>query len=280
MSEELASRVQWSRLRSKAMSHRWLDQEEERQLLQRAQAGDRAAKGELIDSHMRMVVQIAARYESDTLSIHDLVSEGVVGLIEAIERFQLSHATRLSTYAAWWIKARVREYAFSNRRSVPLPSTRGARVARGRLSVTQRELRQRLGREATHAELAEALGVSDTDVVSVSTALSSYDLSLSPGHDGAEFEPLDERPSPEQEVARLESERVLSRAVATALGRLSEREQRILYEQFFGDDEKNMAQVALLLGISRQRVCQIVRRLCKQLARELNGMAASEALSA
>ncbi len=273
MSEEFASREGWNRLRSRAMSRRWLDQDEERELLGRAQAGDRAAKGELIDSHMRMVVQIAARYESDGLSIHDLVSEGVVGLIEAIDRFELSHPTRLSTYAAWWVKARVREYAFSNRRSVCLPSTRGARVARARLSLTQRRLGQQLGREATRAELAEALGISDADVASVATALSSYDLSVGACREGTEFEPSDERPSPEQEFARLESARVLSRAVETALDHLPERDRQIVREQFFADEQKNMAQLGNELGISRQRVCQIFARLRKQLGRELSSVA-------
>lgn len=273
MVREATARSQWSQLKANALLRPWLAADEERELLKRAQEGDRQAVRALVDSHMRLVMQIASRYERDGLSVHDLVSEGVVGLIEAIGRFDMSHQTRLSTYASWWVRARIREFAFENRRTVPIPSTRAARVARARLNVVRRKLSQELGREPSHAELAVAIGVAESDVATVATALSAHDVSLSPDADGFAFEPADDRINPEQAVAERESERVLRRALSTALDTLSERDRKIVHEQFLAEDLKSMAELGRSLGVSRQCVCQIFARLRKKLGRELKHVA-------
>lgn len=206
---------------------------------------------------MRLVVQIASRYARDGLGTHDLVSEGVLGLMEAVRRFDLARETRFASYAGWWVRACVRRYALANRRIVGVPSTRGARIARARLRGTERTLTQRLGRRPTLAELAEALGVSEHDVELVDVALSSRDVSLAP-HDHASIEFPDDTLGPEQAFAEAEHQRVCERSVERALTALSDRERALVREQFFEEDGKSLADLGRALGVSRQRAGQIL----------------------
>lgn len=247
--------------------------ERERELLIRAQGGERAALGELVDSHMKLVTQIAARYERSGLSIQDLASEGVIGLIEAVARFDFAHGARLSTYAGWWIRARIREYALENRRIVPMPSTRAARLTRMQLGSAERRLEQRLGRSPTQAELASEIGVAEADVVSVQSALRRCDVSLSPAPEGRAIELCDaDSSSPEREAAYREVRALLRDAVTYALAELPERDRRMVSEQLL-DDGRNMADLARELGVTRQRVCQVFSRFRKRLERDLRRMA-------
>jgi RNA polymerase sigma-32 factor len=176
-------------------------------------------------------------------------------------------------YAKWWIRARVREYAFENRNLVRLPSTRNGRVTRARLGTMERKLAQKLGRAPTRTELAEALEVTENDVAYVSAALSSYDMSLT--HEPTErgFEPCDEHPSPESLLATLESQRVLSARVQSAVATLEDRDRMIIRAHFLTDEDVSLADLGETLGVTRQRVSQIVSRVRKQLRKELRAIA-------
>jgi len=248
----------WRHYRNKAGEKPLLAADRERELLMRAQRGDPRAVGELVESHMRLVVQIASRYARDGLGTHDLVSEGVLGLMEAVRRFDLARETRFASYAGWWVRACVRRYALANRRIVGVPSTRGARIARARLRGTERTLTQRLGRRPTLSELAEALGVSEHDVELVDVALSSRDVSLAPHDHSSAVEFPDENLGPEQAFAEAEHQRVCERTVERALTALSERERALVREQFFEEDGKSLADLGRALGVSRQRAGQIL----------------------
>ena len=142
----------WGRYRHTAREKPLLEAKQERKLLERARAGDRGAVSELADSHMRLVVQVAARYARDGLSAHDLVAEGTLGLLEAIGRFDLSRDTRFAAYAAWWVRACVRQHALQNRRIVGMPNSRGARIVSARLRSTERRLTQSLNYARTHGQ--------------------------------------------------------------------------------------------------------------------------------
>src|SRR4249920_2827372 len=105
----------WDHWRATAFRMPWLSFGQERELLVLAQTGDRDALQTLCASHLRLVVQIAQQYQRSGVHADDLVSEGSLGFIESVGRFDLAQPTRLSTYAAWWIRARVRAHVFRYR---------------------------------------------------------------------------------------------------------------------------------------------------------------------
>lgn len=227
---------------------------------------------ELCETHLRLVVQIAAQYQRPWVQPDDLVGEGSVGLMEAIGRFDLSQPARLSTYAAWWIRARIRNFCNDSRSIVGLPSTRGARVARAQLANAERVLSQRLERAPTRAELAAELNVNEEDVAGVAVAYATRNTSLSDPDTAQHFEPPDPAPSPEESVAELESKSVLEASLESCLAGLAARD-RMIIDAHYLREEASLADLGASLGISRQRVSQIMLRLRKTLERELRCVA-------
>jgi RNA polymerase sigma-32 factor len=260
---------EWAHYRHVAREKPLLGAREERTMLELAKAGNQRATAELVASHMRLVVQVASCYARNGLSVHDLVSEGMLGLMEAIRRFDLSRDTRFASYAAWWVRACVRQHAFANRRIVRMPDSRGARVARARMRRVERGLTQELGRKPSHAELARALGVSEHDIQLVDAALSGADQSIAPAESGYAFEPLDETSGPEQAVAEAEHAALRSAHMEKAIAQLSDREQIVLREHVYTDDGHSLAHLGRALGVSRQRAGQILAGAREKLRAEL-----------
>lgn len=246
----------WSRYRRSAQAAPLLAAERERDLLARAQRWDKAAVDELIACHMRLVVEIAARHARRGLSAHDLIAEGVVGLMEAVKRYDLSHDTRFSSYAVWWVRACIRQYALANRRIVGMPATRGARRAQARLREAERAMQQSLGREPTRDELARSIGVQEGDIEAVDAALSAWDVSLSQREPYTQPSSLES--SPEMLVAEAEERRLRSHSVENGLRGLTQRERRLVCEQYCEDDGLSLSDLGRELGVSRQRAGQIL----------------------
>jgi RNA polymerase sigma-32 factor len=265
----VARSSEWARYQQLARRRPILDVGRERDLLTRAQASDPAATSELVQCHMRLVVQVAFRYARQGLSAHDLIGEGVLGLMEAVRRFDLSRDTRFGSYATWWVRACIRQYALANRRIVGVPSTRGARLARARLRKAERMLSQHLGRKPTARELSEAMEVSERDVELVEVALSSRDLSLTPVEDGPSFEPEDRAPLPEQVVADAELRARHAASLEAALRCLSARERAVVCEHLYREDTRSLTDLGRLLGVSRQRAGQIFAHACDKLRVQL-----------
>jgi RNA polymerase sigma-32 factor len=257
------------RYRNLAKEKPLLAADREQELLARAQKGDGKATRELVDCHMRLVLQVAGNYARDGISVHDLVGEGVVGLMEAVRRFDLTRSTRFATYASWWVRACVRAHALANRRIVGMPDSRGARVVRSRLRDSERRLAQRLGHKPTRAELALELGVSEDDVALVENALSSRDVPLV-GDQGASFEPCDDGDGPEQAVAQAEADALRHSSLLRALGALNARERDLVVTQLRADDEASLCQLGQKLGVSRQRAGQILAGARDKLRSEMS----------
>jgi RNA polymerase sigma-32 factor len=255
----------WERYRSQALQQPLLDAERERHLLERAKQGGREAAAELVASHMRLVVHVASTYARDGLNVHDLVGEGVVGLMEAVQRFDLDRDVRFASYATWWVRSRVRAHALANRRIVGMPDTRNARVVRSRMRASERRLTQQLGRRPSRLELAQELGVSEQDVELVDAALSARDVPVLP----ASFEPCDDTEGPEQTVARAESEAQRSLLLTRALATLSVRERDVVCAQLGTEESPSLSQLGRSLGISRQRAGQILAGAREKLRAEL-----------
>jgi RNA polymerase sigma factor (sigma-70 family) len=273
MSLDAASRREWARIRTGAHRARYLEAEEERTLLLRAAAGDRCACSELVDSHMRLVVDIAQAYARSGVPAQDLVSEGTVGLLEAISRYDFAVNTRLSTYAWWWVRARVRAYSLANRRLVGFPSTRAARVALSKLSRTTRTLTRELARPPTRSELAEALGVPCAELEAVVLALNGRDVPVDGDEDDAVCgQPADGQADPEQALVEREQRASFALALSKTLPALSERHRKVLALSF-GDGEQTLVDVSRVLGVSRQRAAQMAAEIRTRLRKNLPALA-------
>ncbi len=242
-----------------------LEAQEERRLIESFQKGSEAALSKLLASHLRLVLSIAKRYANRGAQMEDLVGEGNLGLMEAARRFDVGRDNRFSTYASWWVRARVRRYALANRRIVGAPSTRNARKVLAGLRKAQREFTQEEGRAPSRLEMADQLSVEEKDVAMVEASLSGRDVALGASPDGTSFELRDEAPSPEQlaEAHQLSEER--RRRIAEALAQLSAREQEILRRRYLGDETVTLAVLGASLGLSRERVRQIEKRAQRKL---------------
>jgi RNA polymerase sigma-32 factor len=240
-----------------------LSPERERELLELALRGDRDATHQLVQSHMRLVLKIATRYERVGISSEDLVSEGVLGLLEALGRFELARGVRFAGYAAWWIRARIGQYAFANRRSVAVPSTRHARSVVREFDRAERRLAQNLSRAPSHEELAQEIGVPVVDLGEVRAALHARDLPLD------QPQLADEGASPEQLVAQKQLELRRCAYVEAALGRLSARERTLVSEQYLAEDGRSLSELGQDFGVSRQRLGQVLSHARQKLKSEL-----------
>jgi RNA polymerase sigma-32 factor len=241
-----------------------LEATEERRLIEAFQRGSGAALSKLLASHLRLVVAISKRYAGRT-SMEDLIGEGNLGLMEAARRFDVSRDNRFSTYAAWWVRARVRRFALANRRIVGAPSTRNARRVLSGVRKAEAKLMQREGRVPHRLEVAEELNVREQDVAMVEAALSGRDLALGPTSEGTTYELPDQGPSPEQ--LAVDHELIIERrkCIAHAFEQLSEREREILNRRYLVDETVTLAVLGKSLGLSRERVRQIEKRAQKKL---------------
>ena len=246
--------------------HPLLTADEERELAQRVEQGDAAARERMINSNLRLVVSIARRYQGGSLSLLDLIQEGTLGLIRAVEKFDWRRGFRFSTYATLWIQQAIQRGLANTERTIRLP----VHVVehQQRVSRAERELLARLGREPTPAELAEASRLSEdrvTVVRELPRTITSLDRPV--GEEGdATLGDLMAADTPEP-TADLEMS-LRAEALELALDDLPERESLVLRRRFgLGDDEpRTLAQVGDELGVTRERVRQIERDALRRLA--------------
>ena len=244
--------------------------EEERALARRIADGDAEARDVLIEANLRLVVAMARRYQGLGLSFPDLVQEGTVGLIQAVDRFDWRRGRRFSTYAAWWIRQAIRRALTNDSRTIRLPSRLVAKqLATRRAAAT---LEAGLGRTATTDEIAAATGFDAAAIEGVEgVPLANASLNETVGNDdgGAQLldlladatalDPGDEA----EEAARAE-------AVRAAVAELRTREREIV-ESHFGleGDPHTLEQIAHDLHLAPERVRQIEQHAFATLARRL-----------
>jgi RNA polymerase sigma-32 factor len=243
---------------------------DEVRLARSAQSGSKTAFEALLVAHLRLVLTIAHEFGTYGLPTDELVSEGLLGLVEAARRFDPERNVRLAAYAAWWIRAYMRRYTIANRRIVRTPSSRHGRKLLANLRRTQRELTQKLGEVPDVATVAKELGVPVRDVDEMEGALSGRDIACGTDFENRSFELRCDEPSPEAVVADVEQRDRSSAMLQRALRSLSLRERQIVKQRCLTEEAPSLAAIGRDLGLSRERVRQIEQRAHTKLRQALS----------
>ena len=264
-----------------------LDPQEEYMLAKRwRDAGDRDAARRLIISHLRLVAKIARGYRGYGLPIADLISEGHVGLMQAVERFEPERGFRFSTYAVWWIKAAIQGYILRSWSLVKMGTTAShrklffnLRKAKSRISV----LDEGDMRPDQVKLIAKRLGVTERAVIDMNRRLggdASLNDAIREDRDSAEWQDWLMDESPDQETTLAASEEFDNRhnALSVVLGALKPRDRRIFESRRLAEDPMTLAELADEFGVSRERVRQIEVRAFEKVQEAVkNRVAAIEA---
>ncbi|WP_188644890.1 RNA polymerase sigma factor RpoH [Tsuneonella deserti] len=252
---------------------------------------DSEAAAQLVTSHLRLVAKIAMGYRGYGLPVSDLISEGNVGLMQGVKKFEPDRGFRLATYAMWWIKASIQEFILRSWSLVKMGTT----AAQKKLFFNLRRMKKEL--EAYEdadlhpddvAKIATTLGVAEQEVINMNRRMmmggdGSLNVSMRNGEEGAgEWQDWlkDDRPLQDETTAEAEEAMVRHEMLVEAMDSLNEREKHILTERRLTDDPQTLEELSQVYDVSRERIRQIEVRAFEKLQKAMQRIAGERLLPA
>ncbi len=239
--------------------------------------GDARAAHHLITANLRFVVKVAHEYRTYGFRLADLIQEGNIGLMKAVQKYDPEKQIRLISYAVWWIRAYIQNYILRSWSLVKIGTTQAQRKLFFSLARTKREL-ERLGDGAEAGKVADRLNVRETDVVEMERRLDGRDLSLDApwGEDGSSSHGDHvawDGTGADDEMGSREERKLASNVVSAAIQRLDDRERFIVQNRILTDAPMTLKDVGAHFGFSRERARQLELRAKEKLRRELQPLA-------
>jgi len=266
-----------------------LSPEEEYMLAKRwREHGDTDAAAKLVNSHLRLVAKIAMGYRGYGLPVSDLISEGNVGLMQGVKKFEPDRGFRLATYAMWWIRASIQEFILRAWSLVKMGTTANQK----KLFFNLRRMKNQINafdegdlKPQDVQKIATDLGVSEEEVVSMNRRMAmGGDTSLNAPLKDSEGESqwqdflVDSGPLQDELIAEDEESQVRHDLLVTALDSLNDREKHILMERRLADEPKTLEELSQVYGVSRERIRQIEVRAFEKLQAALLRLAGERRL--
>jgi len=263
--------------------------EEEYMLAKRwREHGDTDAAAKLVNSHLRLVAKIAMGYRGYGLPVSELISEGNIGLMQGVKKFEPDRGFRLATYAMWWIRASIQEFILRSWSLVKMGTT----AAQKKLFFNLRRMKNQIEafeegdlKPADVAKIAKDLGVSEEEVVSMNRRMGmGGDTSLNAPLQSTEGEGqwqdflVDTEPLQDERIAEDQESRVRHDLLMDALETLNDREKHILTERRLVDEPKTLEELSQVYGVSRERIRQIEVRAFEKLQSALIRLAGEKRL--
>src|SRR6266576_4365563 len=247
-----------------------LTRQQEIELAAKIKKGDGKARARMINSNLRLVVTIAKDYANRGLPLLDVIAEGNIGLMTAVDRFEPSKGAKLSTYAAWWIRQSIKRALSNQGKTIRLPVHLGDKISKMRRVALQ--MSEELGREPTDDELGEEIGIAAgkvSQLKTVSIRPASLDAPIS-DDDSTEFGEIvgDEEAMTPFELLR---DKNLRNEVGGLLEVLDDRERKIIFSRFGldGGKPKTLEEVGKKFGVTRERIRQLQNIALSKLRRAL-----------